>query len=55
MDDDFEEPEHMIVGAINNPLSSEQYEDLCATINLLSPSSLWYRLVLGCNIIRHKL
>ena len=41
MDDGFEEPAHVIVGAINNPLSSEQYEDLCARINPLSPSSYY--------------
>ena len=37
----FEELGHVIVDAINNPLSSEQYEDLCTTINLLSPSSYY--------------
>ena len=41
MDDDFEEPEHVIVNAINNPFSSEQYEDLRTTINPLSPSSYY--------------
>lgn len=39
MDDSFEEPEHVNVAAINNPLSSEEYEDLCATVNPLAPSS----------------
>ena len=41
MDDHFEEPEHVIVDAIDNPLSSRQYENLCSTINPLSPSNYY--------------
>ena len=36
-----EEPDHVTVAAMENPLSIEDYEVLCTTVDPLSPSSYY--------------